>query len=95
MAVILFFKLFNSVFFIETINTAIGSNEALFASIEWVTIGTGINLNVFSCAVGFEFATTGDACHFYFVNLWVNVFFHKSLTPSALGLKWLLKKVAR
>ena len=78
LTVILFNLLLNSVFLIETINTAISSNETLFAGVEWVTVGTGINLNVFSCAVGFEFATTGDACHFYFVNLWVNVFFHNT-----------------
>jgi hypothetical protein len=61
---------------VELVDTAISSDGSLFASVEWVAVGAGINLNLLEGGTGLEGRAAGSAGDGRSVVSWMDVFFH-------------------
>ncbi len=61
---------------VETVDTAVRSDEALLASVEGVAIAAGINLDFGKGGAGLEGGSAGRAGNNALVVLWVNSVFH-------------------
>lgn len=61
---------------VELVDTAISSDGSLFASIEWVAVGAGINLDLLEGGTSLEGRAAGSAGDGRSVVSWMDVFFH-------------------
>jgi len=61
---------------VELVDTAISSDGSLFASVEWVAVGAGINLNLLEGGTSLEGRAAGSAGDGRSVVSWMDVFFH-------------------
>ena len=65
---------------VESVDTAVDGSASLFAGVEWVAVGAGINLDFLQGGAGLERGSAGGASDDALVVLGVDAFFHFSIS---------------